>query len=67
MFEFDCDACLNFDAMEKFKMNDIVFKKLTLQDQFQKIKAHMLVNPSLMFGIYNDLELKVKYHSFLRK
>jgi len=56
--ELDCDAHLNLDAMDKFEMNDIAFQKLTLQDQFQKIKTHMLVNPSLMLGIYNDLELK---------
>ena len=27
----------------------------------------MLANPSLMLGIYNDLDLKEKYHAFLRK
>ena len=67
MAEFYCDAHLNLYAMDIFEMNDIAFKKLTLQYQFQKIKAHLLVNPSLMFRIYNDLELKEKYHAFLRK
>jgi len=27
----------------------------------------MLANPSLMIGIYTDLDLKEKYHAFLRK
>jgi len=40
---------------------------LTPQDQLKKIKEHMLANPSLMLRIYNDLDLKKKYHAFLRK
>lgn len=67
MAKFVYDAYLNFEAMDKFEMYDIAFKNLTPQDKHHKVKKHMLANPSLMLDIYNNLELKEKYHAFLRK
>lgn len=67
MAKFDCDAHLNMDAMDNFELYDIAFAKLTSQDQFKKIKEHMLTNPSLIFSIYNDFELKEKYHASFKK
>ena len=67
MAQFDYDAYLNLEAMDKFEMYDIEFKNLTPEDQLKKITKHMLANPSLMLGIYNDLELKENNPAFLRK
>jgi len=67
MAKFDYDTYLNLEAMDKYEMYDIAFENLTPQDQLKKIKEHMLANHSLMLGIYNDLDLKEKYHTFLRK
>lgn len=64
IYMVECDAHLNFEAMDKFKMYDIIFENLSPQDQIKKIKEHMLANPSLMSIIYNDLDLKEKYHIF---
>lgn len=65
--EFEYDANLNIEAMDKFYMYDISFENLSPQDQLKKIKENMLSNPSLMIGIYIDLDLEKKYHAFLRK
>jgi len=67
MAEFYYDAHLNLEGIDKFEMYDIAFKNLTPQDRLHKVKEHMLVNPSLMLGIYKDIDLKEKYHVFLRK
>lgn len=67
MTRIDYDAYLNLEAMYKYEIYDIAFENLIPQDQLKKIKEHMLANPSLMLGIYTDLDLKEKYHAFLRK